>query len=65
MRIGDRVETPRFCTVTIAEIFDDQETAYKAGFQEPSYYKGDFEIYGKSLDQYHMVFAAVKPRREN
>ena len=64
MKIGDRVDTPRFCTVTIAEIFDDKVMAYEAGFREPSYYRGDYEIYGKSLDCYHMIFAAVRAREE-
>ena len=43
MKIGDSVYTPRFCTVRIKAI----------------YYKGDHIILGKSLDMYHMEFAAV------
>lgn len=33
--------------------------ARTAGFCEPTYYKDDHIILGKSLDMYHMEFAAV------
>ena len=60
MKKGDRVYTPRFCTVKISEIFADKEEAEKAGFTEPTYYEGDFEIRGRSMDLYHMEFAAYR-----
>ena len=59
MKIGDSVYTPRFCTVRIAATFDNEMEARTAGFCEPTYYKGDHIILGKSLDMYHMEFAAV------
>ena len=59
MKIGDSVYTPRFCTVRIKAIFDNEVEARAAGFCEPTYYKGDHIILGKSLDMYHMEFAAI------
>ena len=41
MKIGDRVRTPRFCTVTIKEIFENRKQATAAGYTEPTHY--DFE----------------------
>lgn len=59
MRIGFRAYTPRFCTVTVDEVFSSKDEARAAGYTEPTYYAKDgYEIYGKSLDMYHMVFAA-------
>lgn len=60
MRIGDKVFTPRFCTVRIEEIFETGKEARAAGYTEPTYYEGEYDVRGKSLDMYHMVFAAVK-----
>ena len=60
MKVGDRIYTPRFCTVRIKEVFETEEEARENGYKEPTYYKGDYEILGKSLDMYHMLFAAVK-----
>ena len=59
MKIGDSVDTPRFCTVRIKAIFENEAEARAAGFCEPTYYEGDHIILGKSLDMYHMEFAAV------
>lgn len=58
MKAGEKVYTPRFCTVEIKEVFRSREEAEKAGYKEPTYYKGDFGVLGKSLDLYHMEFAA-------
>lgn len=64
MKIGDRVRTPRFCTVTIKEIFENRKQATAAGYTEPTHY--DFEntdgwnVAGKSIDENHMIFAAYK-----
>ena len=59
MKIGDFVYTPRFCTVRISAVFATEAEARAAGFCEPTYYKGNHIILGKSLDVYHMEFAAV------
>ena len=60
MKIGDYVSTPRLCTVKINAIFADENEARKCGYTEPTYYSGnDYSIFGKSLDMYSMVFAAV------
>ena len=59
MKIGDSVYTPRFCTVRIKAIFATEAEAHAVGYCEPTYYKGDHIILGKSLDMYHMEFAAV------
>jgi hypothetical protein len=60
MNIGDYVITPRFCTVRINAIFSKEQEARSCGYTEPTYYEGsDCVILGKSLDVYHMIFAAV------
>ena len=59
MKIGDFVYTPRFCTVQIAAIFESEAEARRSGYCEPTYYKGEYIILGKSLDMYHMEFAAI------
>ena len=59
MNIGDYVYTPRFCTVKITAIFASEAEAHRCGYREPTYYKGDYTILGRSLDIYHMEFAAV------
>ena len=60
MKIGDYVNTPRFCTVRIDAIFASEAEARANGYCEPTYYRGgDYTILGKSLDMYHMIFAAV------
>ena len=64
MKIGDSVYTPRVCTVRIAATFATEAEARAAGFREPTYYKGDYIILGKSLDMYCMEFAAV-PKEAN
>ncbi len=63
MKIGDYVNTPRFCRVKIKAMFADEQEARDCGYNEPTYYRGeDYTVLGKSLDMYSMVFAAV-PRR--
>jgi len=59
MNKGDRFYTPRFCTVRIEEVFPNREEAAMAGYKEPTYWEDpEWEIVGKSLDVYHMLFAA-------
>lgn len=61
MKIGDRIYTPRFCTVKIKEVFESQNDAWNAGYKEPAHYHKDgWSVAGKSLDLYHMEFAAYK-----
>ena len=59
MTIGTKVYTPRFCTVTIEKIFNSREEAMKESFSEPTFFDDPLWIVvGKSLDLYHMAFAA-------
>ena len=61
MVLGTRVSTPRFCTVIISAIFEHPEDAAKCGYVEPTHTQlPDWEIKGKSIDCYHMEFAAIK-----
>lgn len=62
MEKGMRVYTPRFCTVTISEVFENRKEASRAGYNEPTYYDKapGYEVVGKALDMYHMEFAAYK-----
>ena len=61
MKKGDLVMTPRFCTVRIEKVFRSRENALKAGFTEPTHFKDyEYDVVGKSLDLYHMEFAAYK-----
>lgn len=61
MELGKKILTPRFCTVTISAIFENPDDAKKCGYIEPTHtdMKG-WDIKGKSLDMYHMEFAAIK-----
>lgn len=59
MKIGDYVFTPRFCMVRIEGIYDTIQDARKSGYKEPTYYENDeYVVVGKTLDMYHMEFAA-------
>ena len=62
MKKGDYIRTPRFCHVKIEEVFECEREAKKEGYTEPTYYCDNpkFGVYGKSLDMYHMKFAAFK-----
>ena len=61
LKKGSRVYTPRFCTVIVKEVFDNELEAKKEGYQEPTFYEDpDYAIRGKSIDMYHMEFAAFK-----
>ena len=60
MKKGDYVYTPRFCTVKIEEVFESETEARENGYTEPTHYQGEYKIVGKSLDMYHMKFAAAK-----
>lgn len=56
-KVGDTVNTPRFLKVTIREVFDSYDDMIRAGYKEPTHYRGDFWVNGKSIDEYHMRFA--------
>lgn len=61
MKTGERVYTPRFCTVRISDIFESEEQAKENGYTEPTYYKNDeYGIRGKSTGFNTMEFAAFK-----
>ena len=61
MKKGDKVYTRRFCTVEVKEVFQSRREAQEAGYTEDAYYNGvDYLIFGKSIDMYHMEFAAAK-----
>ena len=36
--IGSRIETPRFCTVRISALFENEADARDAGYKEPTHY---------------------------
>ncbi|BAL84665.1 hypothetical protein SELR_pSRC400140 (plasmid) [Selenomonas ruminantium subsp. lactilytica TAM6421] len=60
MNIGDKVFTPRFCTVKIEKVFDNYHDANNDGYNVPTYYNGECYVFGKTVDLHHMVFAAVE-----
>lgn len=61
MKKGDYIYTPRFCTVRIEKVFEDEESAIAAGFKEPTHYvDSEYGILGKSLNIRQMEFAAYK-----
>ena len=62
MEKGKYILTPRFGRVKIEEVYSSESEARKEGYTETAHYWDDPEygIYGKSLDMYHMQFAAFK-----
>ena len=57
---GDHLYSPRFCDIAMEEIYDTTEELSQAGYNECTYIKSDsWDVRGKSLDQYHMLFAAA------
>ena len=61
MKKGDMIYTPRFCTVKIEEVYETREEATENGYREPTHYRDPvYGILGKSLDMYHMLFAAYR-----
>lgn len=64
-KVGDKILTPRFSTVTIEAVFDTFDDAYRAGYKEPThYFSKEYGILGKSLDMYHMTFAAFDKKSD-
>lgn len=63
MKAGDTVYTPRFCTVTIQEVFEDAGTAGEKGYTEPTHYEDPkYNVYGKHTGTNRMQFAAAKKK---
>ena len=61
MKKGDYINTPRFCTVKIEEVFANNADALAQGFHEPTHYRNDeYEILGKHTGLNRMIFAAAK-----
>lgn len=60
MKVGDHIYTPRFCTVRINEVFESENEAIENGYTEPTHYRGEYKILGKSIGMNRMVFAAAK-----
>ena len=61
MNVDDKIYTPRFCTVTIKDVFGSISEARKAGFTESAHYNdSEYEVMGRSIDLHHMEFAGVK-----
>lgn len=61
MKAGEKIYTPRFCTVNIEKAFESKTNAYAEGYTEPTHYHSNgYTILCKSLDMYHMEFAGVK-----
>lgn len=58
---GDRVQTPRFLTVTISKVFTSSRRATAEGFTEPTHFQDvDYDILGKHTGLNLMKFAAIK-----
>ena len=58
MKKGDWVKVPRFCSVKIEAVLTREE-AGDQGYTEPTNYEGEYEIFGKSIGENRMTFAAV------
>lgn len=59
LKAGDRVYTPRFCTVKIKEVFASRKEAVSAGYCESTGYEADGSVVvGKVTDVNRMEFAA-------
>lgn len=58
---GMIIRTPRFLSVKIQEVFGTPEEMYCAGYTEPTHFTDEeYEIAGRSVDMYHMEFAAAR-----
>jgi hypothetical protein len=61
MKKGDRVYTPRFCNVTIEEVFENRKEAEEHGYTEPTHYHKDgYTVLGWFYKPNYALFAAVK-----
>lgn len=59
---NETARTQRFGYVRIEEVFRNEREAREAGYTEPTYNddEDDYVVLGKSIDVYHMKFAAYK-----
>ncbi len=65
IKMGDKVQTPRFLTVRIAAMFENVELAESCGFTEGTHFRDeDYIIRGKCIGDNRMLFAAVKRYEE-
>jgi len=61
IKTGDYIRTPKFLQVRINEVFKSKEEMQQAGYTETTHYRNnEWEIRGKSIDLYHMKFAACR-----
>ena len=61
MKKGDRVYTPRFCSVAIEEVFESRQEAAEHGYTEPTHYHKDgYTVLGWFYKPNYALFAAVK-----
>ena len=60
VKVGDYIRTPRFLNVRIEEVFPNERACREAGYTEPTHYKGDVVVLGKSIGWNRMVFAAAE-----
>ena len=66
IKLGQRVQTPRFLTVTIKAMFLDIGIAESNDFTEPTHFRdGDYYIRGKSIGYNCMIFAAIRRNPED
>jgi hypothetical protein len=57
---GAVVQTPRFLSVMLSEVFPSREAAFAAGFAEPTHFEsGCYDVLGKTLGNNRMIFAAA------
>jgi len=61
IRLGDKIQTPRFLGVRIAAMFESVELAEACGFTTGTDFRDeDYHIRGKGIGENRMLFAAVK-----
>ena len=61
IKVGTLIWTPRFCTVKISAVFDDEWEARVCGYTEPTYYEGsDCIVLGKSIGICSYTQATIK-----
>jgi len=65
IRLGDKVNTPRFLKVRMAAMFESVELAENCGFTEGTDFRDeDYHVRGKHIEENRMLFAAVKREKK-
>lgn len=60
IKVGTLIWTPRFCTVKISAVFDDEREARVCGYTEPTYYEGsDCIVLGKAIQSTYNDFYSL------